>query len=209
MLKKPFYESNRKELKRECASALSLLEGAKTFSNSQGYIFVTRKDNPKLFDYLDNLQFFEFYRNNRKRAIAGVHQIKLWLVRGIYSWRYCKNRMLAEGRVECHHLDSNPSNNKASNLTYVTPQQNSLCANAVFKRYPGRRALNSANVRSWAEYGGGAADTAKLIRKTIVCTFLAMGIPLEGIPSVANIFLQLPYKLGQEIVRYWQLNYCE
>lgn len=204
-LNQPFYETKRKELEAHCATALSLLESAVTWSNKEGYIFLNRKDNPEIFEYLDALQFFAFQITNKKREVVSIHQAALWFTRGIFAWRYHSDKVKNGGRTEVHHRDSNPSNNDPSNLCYVTPQQNSLCANAVSKKYHGLRALNSANIKSWSEWGGGLWNTAELIRDCIVQTFKAV-IPESEIPSAANIFMQLPAKTGTEIIRFWQLD---
>lgn len=205
-LHKPFAQLRRKELQVYTTAALSLLGEATTFSNDNGYIFATRASNPELFEYLDELQFFAFQTTNKKREIVGVHQITLWLHRGVYCWRYNKHVMQESERVEVHHRNSITSDNRPDNLLYVTPQQNSLCANAVLKPYYGLRSLHSANIQHWAAFGKGLSDTVALIRDCMLQTLLGFGYTLEQIPSVASIFLQLPVCTGKEIIKHWRLQ---
>ena len=103
-----------------------LLSEAQTIELN-GYLFVTRKNNPQLFHYLDRYGFFKFHRSNTFKSIAGVHQVVLYLHRGwklhYYSRRYC-----VRGKLECHHLDHVKHNNTPSNLWYVTPTENKVLA---------------------------------------------------------------------------------
>lgn len=211
MYKKPFFEKKKQELRLEIEAALLLLDKAKTFTNKNGYVCVIRKENKELFKAMEDLQFFEFQSSNKTKQIAGVHQFVLYLHRGVWTWRYFKYKLEAadkEGtrRTDIHHLNSVVSDNRPENLVYVTPQQNSFCADAVCRPYHGLRALNSANVKTWAKYNG-ASDTAKLIRLTMIRTFEAMGFTLEQMPTVANILLQLPINVGKEVIKQWRFSW--
>jgi hypothetical protein len=202
-----FYKLRRKELRQLAVGALSLLEQAETFTNKNGYIVVDFEDNVELKQILEDVGFFVFHPTNHG-YLAGVHQIVLYLHAGMYILRFkdspkSKYRAVC-GKMEVHHLDSNRQNNDRKNLVYVTPQQNSLCANALNQMYPGK--VKRADVKSWARFGGGASDTAKLIRLTVVRTLQAKGFNIKNIPPVINFLLTLPSKLGKEIFHYWKFD---
>lgn len=198
-----FFTLKRKQLKALCAECYELLKTATVFIDKHNYVKLTRKANAQLFKKLEALAIFDFHYTNVNRSILGMHQIVMYLRSGIYIFRY-KGHTCNHGELEVHHLDSNPLNNTYENLVYVTPQQNKLCAEAVRKPYHGDRNLKYANIKSWATYGGGKLDTATLIRKTLVATFTALGFTLEQIPAVAAILMELPYKVGTEIIRFWR-----
>jgi hypothetical protein len=202
-----FYSKNWKTLKRYNDEVVEILPNAITWENSNGYICLNRSQNKELFAVLEFLGFFEFHYTNKRKQIVGMHQIVLYLQRGFNKIRYHRKDVLEGPLEEIHHLDSDPKNNIWQNLVYVTAQQNSLCADAVHKPYHGLRSLNSANIKSWSEYGGGAADTAKLIKKTIVCTLQGLGFALEQLPSVANILMRLPAEIGREIIKNWRFDW--
>lgn len=206
MTKAEFYKLNRAGLRFHREQTLALLATAKTFKNKDGYIFVTRQQNPHLFSVLDGLQFFEFQYRNQKHTIAGVHQIVLYLHVGMNHWRWNDRKVResqSNGGYEVHHLDSNPSNNCIDNLYYVTAQQNQLCADAVHKKYAGH--VTSATVSHFANFTGAIKDTASLVRLTIIRTLQALGITDIQIPSIAYIFLQLPKNIGKDIILNWRL----
>ena len=207
MLNKPFHTRKRKELEPQIASALSLLEQSKSFSNKEGYVLLLASDNPALFEAITDLAFFDFQSTNIERAIVGYHQVVLYLHRGIWAWRYKSNKVIASGKTECHHLDSNPSNNNIDNLVYVTPQQNKLCANAVHSKYLGQ--VTSACIEHWSDFGNSLMDTANLIRLTIIRTFQGMGIDTSDIPKAAYFFFRLPRYIGKEIIKHWSLQWTK
>lgn len=203
----------RKELLPYLDAALSLLWAATpSFVNKNGYLYITRKDYPELFAALDTLKYFDFQRTNKTKQIVGIHQASCYLYRGVWAWRYYSYKIdeaYANGtiRSEVHHLDSDVTNNCKDNLVYVTPQQNSLCADSVSKQYHGLRALNSACVKKWNVCNSGLADTAKLIRLTMIRTLEAMSFTIEQMPTVANILLQLPYNVGKEVIKQWRFSW--
>jgi hypothetical protein len=202
-----FYSIKRSELRQLIDGARSLLEQADTFTNREGYLVLEFEDNPELKQILEDIGFFVFHPTNHG-YVAGVHQIVLFLYTGIWFLRY-KERpdrkyRVVKGILEVHHLDGNRKNNDPKNLWYVTPQQNSLCANAIGQMYPGK--VKHAHVKSWAKFGGGATDTAKLIRLTVVRTLLAKGFSIKQIPPVVSFLLTLPSKLGEEIFKYWKFD---
>lgn len=200
----PFYSRSRTELEHQIASALSLLNDSKYFTNKDGYVFLLATDNPTLFEAITDLDFFNFQSTNKQRAIVGYHQVVLYLHRGIWTWRYHSDKVLASERCEVHHLNSQPSCNDPDNLVYVTPQQNKLCAGAVHRKYLGH--VTSACIKSWGDFSNGLADTAKLIHLTIIRTFQGIGLPLKDIPKAAHILMQLPHRTGKEIVDSWYIN---
>lgn len=203
----------RKELLPYLDAALSLLWAATpSFVNENGYLYATRKDYPELFAWLDTFKYFDFQRTNKSKQIVGVHQASCYLHRGVWAWRYHSHKIeeaYANGTIrnEVHHLDSDVTNNSKENLVYVTPQQNSLCADAVGKPYHGLRALNSACVKRWNVCNSGLSDTAKLIHLTMIRTMQAMGFTLEQMPAVANILLQLPINVGKEVIKQWRFSW--
>jgi hypothetical protein len=200
-----FHNLPNVELRRMRDVALSHLEKASTYENKSGYLCIRFENHPELKQALDDLGFF-FMHSTNKGHVAGVHQIVLFLHKGFWRVRYRPDRCkAAKGQVEVHHLDSNRKNNDKLNLVYVTPQQNSLCANAVHHIYDGK--LTTPKIKSWSKFGGGLHDTAKLIRLTLVRTIQAGGFCLNQIPSVINILMQLPAELGRKLIKHWQFDF--
>lgn len=111
------------EIKAEIAVAKSLLTNAKTYTDKLGYIKLYRKDNPELFTSLTKLSMFQFHSTNSGQSCY-MHQIVKYFHKG---WKMFKSGKFCEsGKLEVHHLDSNPSNNDKHNLEYVTPLENKL-----------------------------------------------------------------------------------
>lgn len=206
-----FYTTKFKELEPIYEEALEQVAKANTFKNENGYVIATRAKNPELFDTIERLGFFMFQALNtgdfnNKKQVVGIHQLVMYCTKGWLKLRFKASVLRDAEPVEIHHYNSRTDDNNPENLTYVTAQQNSLCANAVHKPYHGLRFLTSANIQHWFDWGGGASDTAALIRKTIVCTMLGAGFTLKQIPAVANILLQLPVMVGKELFKHWQFR---
>lgn len=203
-MRKDFYKLSRQELRLQVNRALLLLKEAKTFISKSGYRTLKFENNVKLHKLLESLGFFEMHVTNNGN-VAGVHQIVLYLHRGIWRMRYSPKKCVAKhGYLDVHHLDNNKLNNDPRNLWYVTPQQNSLAANLFSQKYVGL--IKSGNVKHWYKLGGGACDTAKLMWLTAQRTLEGLGFDLQQIPLVAEFLLKLPGNLGNQIIRNWQFN---
>jgi hypothetical protein len=111
-----------------------------SFKSKEGYIFLTRSKNKSLFMALNKLGFFNFHKTNRKKQIVCLHQIILFLYKGIKS--VAMGGKCQKGQLEIHHIDHNPSNNNIHNLEYTTPINNkaistivSICCNMKASYY--------------------------------------------------------------------------
>ena len=94
------------------------------FEDKDGYRFVTKAKNKRLFELLNEIGFFRFHITNKRKSIVTYHQIVAFLWRG---WKLVRYHNYAEkGKLEVHHLDHNPRNNKPSNLVYATPTENKV-----------------------------------------------------------------------------------
>ena len=106
-----------------------LLLHAKGFSNKDGYTFLPKSHNKKLFKLLKDIGFFKFHRSNIKQCIVGLHQVSLFISKG---WKLLKfGASCIKGKLEVHHIDHNTSNNHPDNLEYTTPANNKAIATIV------------------------------------------------------------------------------
>lgn len=144
-----------------------------TTINLDGYTFLTRKDNPQLFRYLDRYGFFKFHRSNYKKLIVGYHQVALYLHRG-WKLHYYGHRYCVKGQLEIHHLDHNPQNNEVSNLWYVTPTENKALAtltnvafNKVVGYYKGQAKFNLDIINMYRDV---SLNFPALLIKTLLAT---------------------------------------
>jgi hypothetical protein len=113
----------------------SLLTNLIFMPHPLGYLRLARSKHKQLFYKLTELGFFDFHVSNNGHT-AYLHQIVLYLDRG---WKLYRNegKFCERGLKEVHHLDSDPANNIASNLVYVTPCQNKYLAVKSGNRYFG------------------------------------------------------------------------
>lgn len=101
----------------------------KSFKSIEGYVFLTRRNNKSLFAKLNRLGFFKFHKTNRRKQIVSLHQITLFIYKGIKS--IALGGECLKGKMEIHHIDHNPSNNNIHNLEYTTPINNKAIATIV------------------------------------------------------------------------------
>lgn len=203
-----FYNMSRSDLRPYIDKARQLLDKASTFISNSGYITLKFKKNLALKKALTELGFFTLNSTNHG-YLVGVHQVVLFLERGIFFLRFESNsartKNIKKGYIDCHHLDSNRLNNSAYNLRYVTPQQNLLCAHLVGAKYEGE--VVTGNIEHSFEFGGGAKETAELLRLTAKRTLFALGFEEVKIPEVVSFLLDLPGKLGRQIYTHWKSNF--
>jgi hypothetical protein len=101
----------------------------KYFKSKEGYKFITKSSNKKLFALLNKVGFFVFHKTNRKKVIVGLHQIVLYIYKGYRSM--CLGGSIKKGQMEIHHIDHDPSNNSYTNLEYTTPHNNKAIATII------------------------------------------------------------------------------
>jgi hypothetical protein len=111
------------------------IKSYKYFKNKEGYKFLTRSSNKNFFALLNKAGFFILHKSNRKKLIVGLHQVVLFLYKGVQS--LALGGLIKKGQMEVHHIDHNPSNNSHHNLEYTTPFNNkaistivSICCNS-------------------------------------------------------------------------------
>ena len=168
------------------------------YTNKNGYIVLTRDSNSHIFSLLDLAGFFDFHCTNSKKEIAGHHQIMLYIYQG---YRFLmKGFTCPWGTYEVHHLDSDPSNNSPSNLTYVTPQENAICASLSSMKYHGF--VDSPHIGIW-DSESPKLRLANLIKTTFERTMKRLGFTFK-ISSVAQWLFSLPADIGNKIYRQWK-----
>lgn len=124
-------------------------------------LFNSFKNKP-LFDLLYKVGFFDFHKSN-KGSIISLHQIVAYVNKGYKA--YQNGFLCLKGETEIHHIDSNPLNNKNSNLIYVSTQEHLLITQASN--------INSSQIH--------------IVKKADPCAFNNKGLP------VVNPFKRLAY----------------
>ena len=167
------------------------------FKSKHGYMFLTRSLNKKIFSLLDKSGFWLFHCSNKGQQICSLHQLRLYLHKG---WQLLLRGYTCDMQCcEIHHLDHDPSNNHPSNLVYVTSQENKLLSDFCRMTYNGsikNASINPFNYKGTSRFIG-------IIKKTIKATYARLGLnaPEE---TVFAWLMNLPAKLGKEIVYAWQ-----
>lgn len=113
----------------------SLLVNLQFIPHPHRYLRLARIKHKELFRKLSAIGFFSFHSTNNGYTCY-LHQITLYLATG---WKLYRNegQFCECGLKEIHHLDSDPTNNDPSNLTYITPHQNKALSVMSGTRYFG------------------------------------------------------------------------
>lgn len=113
-------DSECNQMKKEI---LQLLITSRTYLSNSGYIRLNQKANFNLFRLLTRFSFFDYHVTNNGFTCY-YHQIVLYCKTGY--WNYRKGKFCKMGELEVHHISGIKTDNSASNLTYVTPEENKL-----------------------------------------------------------------------------------
>lgn len=167
------------------------------FEGNHGYLFLTRRCNKELFNYLDRCGFFDFHCTNNQKQICSYHQVVLFLHKG---WKlFLKGFTCPCGTYEIHHLDHDPANNAVSNLVYVTPQENQILATITRMSYHSNAQtalIGAFNVKKKLTH------FAQLLKLTFERTYSRLGFQIPDV-SLASWLLSLPANLGKKLYQYW------
>ena len=152
----------------------SALKQAKLQPGRDNYKRLNRKDNPTLFFLLDIFCFFKYHVTNVTKQVCCVHQIRLFVTnpgtktdRNCGWWSYTHGKTCSQGVQEVHHFNHRPSDNRVSNLTYCSPEENLTFTAALTgwgKKFMGRCA---------SKFGRSFAQNFK---QTIIETAKALGL---------------------------------
>ena len=105
------------------------------FKDDAGYVYLEPRHNTVLFWLLHKAGFFQFLVTNKGRLIAR-HQVVAY---ANFGYRAFLNGFVArKGETEVHHINSSPGDDRESNLDYVSPADNLLCAEASRTNYRGK-----------------------------------------------------------------------
>ena len=108
---------------------------AYTITNKDGRLFLTRKQNPRLFKLLDKIQIFEFYSTNNGQ-IVGLSQIVAYLS---YGWKAYLNGFTAPcSEIEVHHVNGDVQDNNPENLVYLSRQDHQYISSCTYTPFYGK-----------------------------------------------------------------------
>lgn len=159
--------------------------------DENGYVSLWKSENKEIFETLKKIHFFDFHTTNNGK-IVGLHQVVQYCSIG---WRlFLRGYSCEQGTAEVHHLDGDPTNNKAGNLRYISPALNKGLSSIT-------RSLNSSRVKNpVSESFSAAANMAHLTWKRIS---RRLGLKCK-LPDIQAFLLKLPRNMRTEIVRFWQ-----
>ena len=176
----------------------ALLQRAQvTFQNNRVKLYLGK--NPRLHKLLVAYGFFSFHSTN-KGVVVTRSQVVAFFFKGGHE--ALKNGYSAQyGRVEVHHLNSLPYDDRPSNLRYVSTTDHKVCHDALNQIYEGAR--DSTEPTPFNSDGkqvkNHEAFLANLVEETLRKTSKACGMKLPRL-NVREFLEALPARLWQDWV---------